>query len=175
MHFEVYRWARPTGVGSLLGFLLIVCLLSGCGSLGSPGPGFEEAAQRGDPQRRASMGLVLEGIAFDERGDTRKALSKYERSLQMDSGNPYAYLALARYFIEQGDIESGLVYLDQARTMFEDAGLISNRVEAHLRGLRGSALQAQGRMRDASPLLDYAARLDPAVWGDGQLEPGELL
>jgi tetratricopeptide (TPR) repeat protein len=149
--------------------------LVGCAAgSGQRGPGFQEQAERGDPQRRASMRLVLQGIGADESGDTRQALSRYERSLQIDSGNPYAHLALARHFIELGDTSRGLVHLDQARTMFEDAGPISPLVEAHLLGLRGAALRSEGRLRDAQPMLDHAARLAPDLWGDGQLDAGEL-
>lgn len=120
------------------------------------------------------MRLVLDGIDADERGDTRRALSRYERSLQVDSGNPYSHLALARYFIAEGDVSRGLTHLDQARAMFEDASSISTVVEAHLRGLRGSALRSEGRLEDARPLLDHAARLAPDLWGDGELEAREL-
>lgn len=155
--------------------LLVAALLAGCaGGRGPGGPGFAEAASKGDPQRRASMRFVLQGIDFDERGDTRRALERYERSLQVDSGNPYAHLALARHFIEAGNETRGLSHLDQARTMFEDAGSISTAVEAHLRGLRGVALRSQGRNGDATLLLDYAARTAPAQWADGRLEAGEL-
>lgn len=162
-------------LGSLLIGLSSILMLSGCASGGAArGPGFAEAAEQGDPQRRASMRLVLEGIDADERGDTRRALSRYERSLQIDSGNPYAQLALARHFIERGDVSRGLGHLDQARTMFEDAGSISPVIEAHLRGLRGSALLVQGREREAQALLDYAARTVPELWGDGRLQAAEL-
>jgi len=113
-------------------------------------------------------------VGFDESGDTRAALDRYERALQIDSGNPYAHLALARHFIELGDTSRGLVHLDQARTMFEDAGPISTTLEAHLLGLRGAALRSDGRLRDAQPMLDHAARLAPDVWGDGRLEAHEL-
>ena len=107
------------------------------------------------------------------------ALARYERALQIDSGNPYAHLALARHLIERADesredLSRGLAHLDQARTMFEDAGSISIVVEAHLLGLRGVAQQRQGRGGDAQPMLDHAARLAPDLWDDGRLEAREL-
>jgi len=159
--------------------LLLCCgllLLVGCAAgSGQRGLGFEDAAMRGDPQRRASMRLVIEGINADQTGDTRRALSRYERSLQIDSGNPYAHLALARHFIELDDTSRGLVHLDQARTMFEDAGPISPLLESHLQGLRGSALRSEGRLAAAQPMLDHAARLAPDLWDDGRLDADELL
>jgi Tfp pilus assembly protein PilF len=155
-----------------LGLVLLVGCSGGTGQ--QRGPGFQTAAERGDPQRRASMRLVLQGIEYDQSGDTRQALSRYERSLQIDSGNPYAHLALARHFIELGDTSRGLVHLDQSRTMFEDAGSISPVLEAHLLGLRGAALRSDGRLRDGQPMLDHAARLAPDVWSDGQLDSDEL-
>lgn len=164
----------------LYGRTLVLCLafslqLGGCvANVRPPAPGLEDAALHGDPQRRASMRFVLEGIDADERGDTRRALGRYERSLQIDSGNPYSHLALARHFIAQSDVSRGLAHLDQSRTMFEDAGPISTVVEAHLRGLRGSALRSEGKLDAARPLLDHAARLAPDLWGDQELEAHEL-
>ena len=49
-----------------------------------------------DPVRRASLRLTLDGLRSDERGRSVRARSQYERAIQIDPTNPWAYLALAR-------------------------------------------------------------------------------
>jgi len=82
-------------------------------------PRVEEVADRGDAQRRASTRLVLDGLDADARGDVRLAQSRYERAIQIDASNPYAYLALARHYVEQEDPDRALAYLDHAGSLFE--------------------------------------------------------
>jgi tetratricopeptide (TPR) repeat protein len=134
----------------------------------------EDVADDGDPTRRASTRLVLDGLASDAAGDDARALSQYELAVRMDSGNPYAYLALARYHVDLGDGGRALAYLDRARVLFESQAIDSPRVEAHLVGLRGNALQLQGRVPEGHDLLRRAARRAPEVWGDGRLAADEL-
>jgi tetratricopeptide (TPR) repeat protein len=134
----------------------------------------EDVAGEGDALRRASTRLVLDGLASDARGEPERALSRYERAMQVDSGNPYAYLALARYHVEQRDGARALAYLDRAQVLFESLAIDSPRVETHLVGLRGNALQLEGRVRDGDALLQQAARRAPGVWGDARLGADEL-
>jgi tetratricopeptide (TPR) repeat protein len=133
-----------------------------------------EVADEGDATRRASTDLVLDGLASDARGDAARALSQYERAIRIDSGNPYAYLALARHHVEQRQARRALAYLDRAQILFESLDLDSPRVEVHLIGLRGRALRLQGRTQEAEVLLAEAARRAPDVWGDGWLDAAEL-
>ena len=134
----------------------------------------EDVANDGDAMRRASTRLVLDGLASDAGGNAERALSQYERAAQVDSGNPYAYLALTRYHVEQRDGGRALAYLDRAQVLFESLAIGSPRVEAHLVGLRGNALQLQGRILEGDALLRQAARRAPDVWGDGRLDADEL-
>jgi len=158
----------------------LVCLVLpvfACASL--PGPGskalrIESVADDGDPTQRASTRLVLDGLTSDIAGDPSRALSQYERAIQVDSGNPFAYLALARHHVEQRDGRQALVYLDRAQGLFESLELDSPRVEVHLTGLRGNALRLVGRTRDGDALLADAAHRSPSVWGDGRLTAAEL-
>ncbi|HEY5658463.1 MAG TPA: tetratricopeptide repeat protein [Myxococcota bacterium] len=136
--------------------------------------GVESVADEGDAIRRASTRLVLDGLASDAGGNADRALSQYERAVQVDSGNPYAYLALARYHVAQRDSARALTYLDRAQVLFESEDVESPRVEAHLLGLRGNALQLQGRIREGDALLQQAARSAPGVWGDRSLSADEL-
>jgi tetratricopeptide (TPR) repeat protein len=130
-------------------------------------------ATEGDPQRRASMRLVLDGLDADAAGRYRHALSRYERAIRVDASNPYAYLATARHFVEVQDLEQANAYLDESEVLFESLDLRSPGAETHLIGLRGASLRLE-RPWDAQPLLDEAAARAPEVWGDGFLSAEEL-
>jgi thioredoxin-like negative regulator of GroEL len=134
----------------------------------------EDVADRGDAQRRASTRLVLDGLDADARGDARLAQSRYERAIQIDASNPYAYLALARHYVEQEDPDRALAYLDHAGSLFESTDDDTPGAETHLIGLRGAALDLAGRSQEADPLLHEAAQRAPALWGDGHLDAAEL-
>jgi tetratricopeptide (TPR) repeat protein len=160
--------------------MLGVAFTHGCVALGPGGPAGEEplriseVAGEGDVTRRASTRLVLTGLASDAELKHRLALSQYERAIQIDPTNPFAYLALARHYADRSDPGRTLEYLDQAEILLESQELKSPRVEPHLSGLRGSALLADGRSMEANPLLERAEALAPSVWGDARLSPEEL-
>jgi thioredoxin-like negative regulator of GroEL len=151
--------------------------VTGCVGFGSvPGGGeplhLTDLDDAGDPARRASMRLCLEGLDLDEQGRSPNALGMYERAIQIDSTNPYAYLALARHEIEAGDPRRALAFVDQAEALLDAQQALTPGAEAHLSGLRGAALVAQGRNGAAE--LETARRLDPLLWGDGRLDAAEL-
>jgi tetratricopeptide (TPR) repeat protein len=159
--------------GSLLGLAIVV----GCAGLGGVGGGpvrISEFTGEGDGTRRASTRLVVGGLASDQELRPQLALSRYERAIQIDPTNPFAYLALARHFADRLEPTRTLEYLDQAELLLESQGLHSPRVEAHLVGLRGSALEAAGRTAEGAALLDRARDLAPFVWDDARLSPEEL-
>jgi len=131
-----------------------------------------DAAQEGDATRRASMRLLLQGLDEDSAGHANAALSAYERAIQIDATNPYAYLALARHEVDAHDWNGAREAVDQAELLFGEEGAPG--VEAHLAGLRGAAAAGKGYGAEAEPLLDRASRLAPSVWGDGQLSADEL-
>jgi tetratricopeptide (TPR) repeat protein len=62
---------------------------------------------------------VLEGLDADERGDAARARGRYERALQIDASNPWAYLSLARHYVEMGEPGAALSHLDRAEALFE--------------------------------------------------------
>jgi tetratricopeptide (TPR) repeat protein len=156
---------------------LAVALLPGCAARLAPPPAggslrVSEAALEGDATRRASLRLVLQGLDEDGGGRTDRALSSYERAIQIDSTNPYAYLALARHEVDAERWDRALEALDQAELLFgaeETPGL-----EPHLAGLRGAAKLGKGYGGDAGVLLDRAGRIAPDVWADGHLSAAEL-
>lgn len=141
------------------------------------GPGFpgeslqlSQLASSGDPARRASMRLVIAGLDADERGRGPEASSSYQRALQVDPNNPYAWLALARQEVFDGDPDRGLAHLDKAQALLGTDG----RAAAHLAGIRGAGLVAIGKRPLGAPFLREARELDPAAWSDGQLDASEL-
>jgi len=140
----------------------------------SPSLHLHELAGDGDATRRASLGLVLQGLDADARSDARRAQGLYARALQIDSGNPYAYLALARHHVAQRDSERALDHLVRARDLLDAYELMSPRVEVHVVGLRGNVLRLEGREIEAREYLARAARTAPAVWGDAALSADEL-
>ncbi|MEN8158767.1 MAG: tetratricopeptide repeat protein [Myxococcota bacterium] len=124
----------------------------------------------GDPARRASMRLVMGGLQSDEAGRGEEASARYQRALQVDPNNPYAWLALARQEVFEGDPERGLGHLDKARALLG----ADERAAAHLAGLRGAALVAVGQPGLGRPFLQEARELAPDVWSDGKLDAAEL-
>ena len=142
--------------------------------LGSESLRVSEVAHQGDPARRASQRLVLQGLDADASGNFRRAQAEYERALQVDATNPFAYLAMARSHAQGVDPSRSLPLLDQADALFEAQGYSSPRVEAHLIGLRGQVFYAMGRVGEALPYLDRARRLSPQAWNDGTLDADEL-
>ena len=120
------------------------------------------------------MRVVLQGLDADAAARPQEALRLYERALQVDATNPWAYLALARYHAEEGTPALAFSYLDKVEALLGAQRELAPAVEPHLVGLRGEALVATGRAADAAPLLERARLLSPSVWGDGHLAPSEL-
>lgn len=180
------RWIRNCGL------TLCVCLLAGCLGRGASGPQYgggplrvSELDDGGDPRRGASLWALSRGLDYAAEGQPDRALVEYERAIQVDASNPYAYLALSRHYLELGDAESALRNLDQAELLL---GLTDTderrpgratdprleRIQPHIDGLRGGALLALGREAEARPLLERAREGAPDVWGDGQLAAEEF-
>jgi hypothetical protein len=133
-----------------------------------------EVVGDGDPTRRASTRLVINGL---ESSPPEQGLFDYERAIQIDATNPYAYLALAAYDIQWGNLEQGVQSLAQSELLLESEGLKSPRVEPHLIGLRGRAMirsYDEVEQRAGESLLNEARRMAPEVWGDGWLGVAEL-
>ena len=163
--------------GSLeVAWLLVLTAALGCagGSAGlaSAPLRLTDLDASGDAARRASLRLCISGLDAAAEGRRSAALGQYERAIQIDPTNPYAYLVLARDEVESGDPELALLYLDQAQTLLEAEGLLTPGAEAHLAGLRGVALIATGR--DGGAQLREARRLAPSIWQDGRLDAAEL-
>ena len=120
------------------------------------------------------MRLVLGGVDEDQALRPAQALALYERALQVDPNNPFAYLALARHHVDGADPQRALAFLDKADALLAQSDRRSPGLEANLVGIRGSALYASGRVDSALPLLERARRLSPTVWDDARLDAWEL-
>ena len=166
---QLGRALRRALWGAALPLLLVGCVGI---PLGEPTTGLRisELAETDDPARRASTRLVLEGLATNGR----RAQGLYERALQVDSSNPYAYLALARHHVEADEPRRALDHLRRFEDLLRAYDLWSPRAEVHIAGLRGAALRSLGRTAEADEWLALAARRDPVAWGDGHLSASEL-
>jgi tetratricopeptide (TPR) repeat protein len=174
-------WPGPVRGLARIGLGVALGLLVGCGvargpSRGVPEPALRlsEVAHHGDPARRASMRLVLQGLDADAALRPAAALSSYERALQVDPNNPWAWLALARHEVEHGDPARALAELDKAEALLPAEGELSRGAAPHVTGLRGAALRAGGREPQGLALLSDARRAAPDVWADGSLDASEL-
>ena len=153
---------------------LCIIVASGCAVPARTPVRISQVTHLGDDRRQASVRLVEEGLDAELAGSTDRALSRYRNAIQIDPGNPFAYLVLARYYAALGDSERALQHLDRAQSLLDPSTAVYRSAEPHLLGLRGWALAAAGRSADADPLLAEARRLAPSVWGDGRLEASEL-
>ena len=156
--------------------LLLLALAPGCASrfsrFGEEPLRLSELDGAGDPARRASLRLCVEGLDAEVGGRPDSAPVYYERAIQVDPTNPYVYLALARHQLDMGDPDEALSYLDRAEQLLDSEQARSPRVDVHLEGLRGAALEAAGG--DGATQLAEARRMSPSVWGDGRLSAAEL-
>jgi tetratricopeptide (TPR) repeat protein len=116
------------------------------------------------------MRLVLSGLDADEAGRSAEASSLYERALQVDPTNPYAWLALARQEVFEGDPDRGLADLDKAESLLAS----DDAAAAHLAGIRAAGLRAVGQPGLAEPFMHEARERAPAAWADGKLDAAEL-
>jgi len=164
--------ARPAL--SLIGLLWVLLFAASCQLPALQLPGeplrLSQVAGSGDAARRASLRLVLSGLEADGAGRSEQASSLYQRSLQVDPTNPYAWLALARQEVFEGDPDRGLAHLDKAEALLgSDEG-----AAAHVAGIRGAGLRAVGQRGLAEPFLREASERAPAQWADGKLDALEL-
>lgn len=169
-------WRVQTTRLLCLGSLVIT--VGACGTL-PRGVGREpirmrELVNQGDPARRASQRLIVEGLEADVQADRARAKGRYERAMQVDPTNPYAYLAFARHEIDRRRPDRAEAFLDQSRALFEASGGTPEGAEAHFVGLRGAVAVLRGQRPLAARDLGEARRLAPGVWGDGYLTAEEL-
>ncbi|HEX9787889.1 MAG TPA: hypothetical protein VGB09_07675 [Candidatus Binatia bacterium] len=108
------------------------------------------------PQRAASLRLADEGSRLLEAGETAKALSRLERSMVVDSTNPYGYFYLAKAQNRLGRYQQSLNFLDVAESRLSSEPFWLAEVHA----LRGENYRALGQLQRAEASYAEAMRLN---------------
>ena len=109
------------------------------------------------PQRAASLRLTEEGRRLLESGDHARALSRLEKTIAIDSTNPYGYYFLAKAHTYLGRPQESLNFLDVAESLFAgDAHWLSE-----VLALRGEDYRALGFLDRAEANFSQALRLNP--------------
>jgi hypothetical protein len=108
------------------------------------------------PQRAASLRLTEEGKKLLDGGEPAKALTPLERTIAIDSTNPYGYFYLAKAQQRLGRYQESLNFLDVAESRLGGEPFWLAEVHA----LRGENFRALGQLRRAEVSYDYALRLN---------------
>ena len=109
------------------------------------------------PQRAASLRLTEEGRKLLESGDHSRALSRLEKTIAIDSTNPYGYYYLAKAHAALGRYQESLRFLDVAEPLFGNNPYWL----AELYALRGEDYRALGSLARAESNYSQALRLNP--------------
>lgn len=108
------------------------------------------------PQRAASLRLTEEGRKLLEAGDATKALPRLEKTIVIDSTNPYGYFYLAKTQNRLGRYKESLSFLDVAESRFSAEPFWLAEVHA----LRGENFRALGMLDKAEASYAHALRLN---------------
>jgi tetratricopeptide (TPR) repeat protein len=108
------------------------------------------------PQRAASLRLTEEGRKLLDGGDAAKALTRLEKTIVIDSTNPYGYFFLAKAQYQLGRYRESLRFLDVADSRFGDEPFWLAEVHA----LRGENFRALGMIDKAEASYAQALRLN---------------
>jgi tetratricopeptide (TPR) repeat protein len=108
------------------------------------------------PQRAASLRLTEEGRRFLDAGDASKALTRLEKTIVIDSTNPYGYFYLAKAQYQLGHYQESLNFLDVAESRL--AGEPFWLAEVH--ALRGENFRTLGMAQRAEASYAQALRLN---------------
>lgn len=109
------------------------------------------------PQRAASLRLTEEGRKLLEGGDASRALGRLEKTIAIDSTNPYGYYYLAKAHSALGRYQESLRFLDVAEPLFGNNPYWL----AELHALRGEDYRALGAYARAEANYTEALKLNP--------------
>lgn len=109
------------------------------------------------PRRAASLRLTEEGKRLLDSGDYAKALSRLEKTIAVDSTNPYGYYYLAKAHYHMGRYRESLNFLDVAESLVAREPYWLAEVYA----LKGENLRALGSFERAYSSYSQALRLNP--------------
>lgn len=108
------------------------------------------------PQRAASLRLTDEGRKLLDAGDAVKALTRLERTIVIDSTNPYGYFFLAKAQNRLGRYQESLNFLDVAESRLNGEPFWLAEVHA----LRGENYRALGQLPKAETSYVQSLRLN---------------
>jgi hypothetical protein len=108
------------------------------------------------PQRAASLRLTEEGRKLLDAGDPAKALTRLEKTIVIDSTNPYGYFYLAKAQYGLGQYRESLNFLDVAESRLSAEPFWLAEVQA----LRGENYRALGMAEKAEASYAQALRLN---------------
>ena len=112
---------------------------------------------RTPPQRAASLRLTEEGRKLIESGEYAKALARLEKTISIDSTNPYGYYYLAQAHYYLGRYQESLNFLDVAESLLANEPFWLAEVFA----LKGEDFRALGFSQKADSSYSQALRLNP--------------
>ena len=108
------------------------------------------------PQRAASLRLTEEGRKLLDAGDPAKALTRLEKTIVIDSTNPYGYFYLAKAQYRLRQYKESLNFLDVAESRLTAEPFWLAEVQA----LRGENYRALGMTQKADASYEQALRLN---------------
>ncbi len=108
------------------------------------------------PQRAASLRLTEEGRKILDGGEPGKALTRLEKTIVIDSTNPYGYFYLAKAQYRMGRYRESLNFLDIAESRLGPEPFWL----AEIHALRGDNFRAQGQLQRAEASYNQAIRLN---------------
>jgi hypothetical protein len=108
------------------------------------------------PQRAASLRLTDEGRKLLDAGDAAKALARLERTIAVDSTNPYGYFYLAKAQNRLGRYKESLNFLDVAESRLSGEPFW----QAEVHALRGDNYRALGQPQRAETSYVQSLRLN---------------
>lgn len=109
------------------------------------------------PRRAASLRLTEEGRRFLGSGEYKKALEQFEKTIAIDSTNPYSYYYLARAHHRLSHYRESLNFLDVAESLLSKESFWLAQVFA----LKGKNFQILGSFERADASYAHALELDP--------------
>lgn len=111
---------------------------------------------RTPPQRAASLRLTEEGRKMIETGEYAKALTRLEKTIAIDSTNPYGYYYLAQTHYHLARHQESLNFLDVAESLLNKEPFWLAEVLA----LKGENFRALGFVEKADASYSQALRLN---------------
>jgi hypothetical protein len=108
------------------------------------------------PQRAASLRLTEEGRKLLDAGDPNRALARFEKTIVIDSTNPYGYFYLAKTHYRLGRYKESLAFLDVAESRLSEEPFWLAEVYA----LRGENFRALGMTEKAEASYSQALGLN---------------